>query len=135
MTQMEGPFEEELGNIDPIVSVIESFKVTYDLLRSCMDGLDCWVLMAMDAMEESPRNNVVASVGDNFVLIGDGIQKIGYERDSINEAAAKLPPVFPYQYAKSNMSTLVQCLNVHEVYIKRRFSEQKISQIDEEFTA
>ena len=109
MTAMEGPHEEELDNTHPSVSVKGSFRVTHAHVRSCMDGLGRWVLTAMDAMEETTLNNVVASVGDTFVLIADGIHRIVLERDSMNDAGAELPP-----YCHTSSSNLT-CVHLYIV--------------------
>ncbi|KAJ1345362.1 hypothetical protein BSLG_000875 [Batrachochytrium salamandrivorans] len=108
MSQMEGPLrEEQLQNTDPFVSSTKgSFRVTHAHVRSYMDDLGRWVLVTMDAMEESPRNHLVSCIGTVFVHLADGIFFIVAERDSSNDVGEELPAVLPHHLVASDMRTL-----------------------------
>ncbi|KAH6587214.1 hypothetical protein BASA50_001347 [Batrachochytrium salamandrivorans] len=135
MSQMEGPLrEEQLQNTDPFVSSTKgSFRVTHAHVRSYMDDLGRWVLMTMDAMEESPRNHLVSCIGTVFVHLADGIFSIVAERDSSNDVGEELPAVLPHHLVASDMRTLVRQLDVHNPCLKRCFSNEKIQMIDNNY--
>ncbi|KAH6575369.1 hypothetical protein BASA62_001946 [Batrachochytrium salamandrivorans] len=135
MSQMEGPLrEEQLQNTDPFVSSTKgSFRVTHAHVRSYMDDLGRWVLVTMDAMEESPRNHLVSCIGTVFVHLADGIFFIVAERDSSNDVGEELPAVLPHHLVASDMRTLVRQLDVHNPRLKRCFSNEKIQMIDNDY--
>lgn len=81
-------------------------------------------------MEENTFNNVLVSIGELFDLIADGIHKIFSEWDRMNNAGVELTPVLPHQPVKSDIRTYVQCVNVREVRLRRRFSKKELSKLD-----
>lgn len=98
-----------------------------------MDGFGCSVLTSMDDKEKSNLNKVVASVGDTSVLLADGIHKIVPERDSKNVAGTELPRVFSHLLIVSDMHTLVQDHNLHQIRLEQRFLEADIFNIYKAF--
>ena len=135
MSQMEGHIcEDQLQNTDPLVSSTKgSFKVTYAHVRSYMDNLGRWVLVTMDAMEESSRNHLVSCIAAVFLHLADGISSIVAERDDMNDAGEELPAVLPHHLVAGDMRTLVGQLDVHHPRLKRCFSNEEIQMIDQDY--
>lgn len=135
MSQMEGPLSEEvLQNSDLSLSLTKGgFRVKHAHVRSFMDGLGRWVLVAMDEMEQEEINHLMKCIALVFLNLADGISAVVAERDSSNDAAEELPAVLPHQLVTSDMRTLVRQLEIHNHRLKRRYSDEEIQMIDKDY--
>jgi hypothetical protein len=140
MSGMTGPLDQV--QIDAILAAEPaersgSYVITHKQVRSCLDELGMWVLETIQDLESDENEFccLLGSIGNLLVCAADGIANIAIVSSGNEVFDTELPPVLPYKLAATNMRTFVKNIQRHRARLQRKFTDEEIDQLSQEFSS